>query len=501
MTTSSSTVVKNASVLLVAQLVTWALTFLLTIFQPRFLGPEATGELYLAIALWSLAGVFIGFGMDTLLTKSIARDASSPVKLLGTSLWLRFLAYPVSGVVITLYMMMAGFSLQTMLVVHVIGVSVFIWQLIGGVQAVLQGLEIMEYISLSTIVSKAINTFFGIGVLLLGFRLISLAVVMIVSALSCLVIQLFYLNRVQRLSFRLNLSEAVPILRASLPYVVGTLILSAYHNINTVILGAYMDTAQVGWFSTAATLFGTLLFLPVAFATATFPSLSRAHVHSPTDLPVMFRKSIDLLILGSVPIGLGLTAIAGPLVQLLYGPEFAPSVPVLQVLGVTLIFMYFNILIGQYFTSTDKQNTWTACIAIFTVVMILATIFLIPMSAARLGNGAIGAAVGLLLAEAGMAIIGLFLLRNLLSWSTAWMALRVSLLGLLMVAAVWALREQFIAIQVLAGAFVYGLGVALLRLVPPDDLRLLWNFSLRLRKRFQRRRVPTESASLEAPPN
>lgn len=497
MTDSRTTIFKNASVLLVTQLVTWVLAFLLTVVQPRFLGPAATGELYLGFALWAIAGVFISFGMDTFLTKTIARDPSSPVELLGTSLGIRLLFYPLSGAVITLYMLAVGFSWETMLTVHLVGASVFIWQLIGGVQAVLQGLEIMHYISLGTVIGKAINTFFGIAVLLLGFGVYSLAIVMIIAAIACLAVQLYSLNRSHRLSFKVRPAYVLPMLRSSMPYVVGALVHSAYQYINVIFIGATMSTVQVGWFTTASTLFGTLLFLPVAFSTATFPSFSRAHEQNPGELLVMFRKSIDLLLLAGMPIGLGLSAVATPLVQLLYGPEFAPSAPVLQVLGVTLIFMYFNVLIGQYFTAIDRQNTWTICIGLFTVVMLVATMALVPLCEARFGNGAVGAAGGLLLAEAGMVFAGLLLLpRKLFDWKVVWTATRVLCAALLMVGAVWLLREQLLVFQIAGGGLVYVLSVGLFRIVPRSDLELARGVMRQFMARLRRRQAPQSSTSV-----
>ena len=68
------TIAKNASVMMISQLVTWGLTIVLTIFLPRYLGAAALGQFHLANSLWAILAIAVTFGMEILLTKEIARD-------------------------------------------------------------------------------------------------------------------------------------------------------------------------------------------------------------------------------------------------------------------------------------------------------------------------------------------------------------------------------------------------------------------------------------------
>ncbi|HEU5090560.1 MAG TPA: oligosaccharide flippase family protein, partial [Roseiflexaceae bacterium] len=74
MSISGNRVIKNTSVLLVSQIITWGLTTALTLFLPRYIGPEGNGVLAIASSVWAITAVLISFGMDIYLMKMIARE-------------------------------------------------------------------------------------------------------------------------------------------------------------------------------------------------------------------------------------------------------------------------------------------------------------------------------------------------------------------------------------------------------------------------------------------
>jgi len=190
-------------------------------------------------------------------------------------------------------------------------------------------------------------------------------------------------------------------------------------------------------------------------------------------LPRLMGKSFDLLLLLSLPVGLGLFVIADPLVALLFGAEFAPSGPILALFGIVLILTYQNMLLGQFLISTDRQNVWTMVMAGAAVATLPLDLFFIPWCQTAWGNGGIGGALTFIVTELGMLIVGLRLLpRGSLGRSNAWVAVRALVVGLAMVGIVWWLRDLFIAIPVMVGVAVYVGLVLLLRIVPREDLDL-----------------------------
>src|SRR3954451_1897968 len=103
MSRDGTRVVKNASILMATQLITWALSLLLVVFLPRYLGAAAIGQFAIAGSIWAIMGMLIGFGMDTLLMKQIARNPERTPQLVGTALILRVVLFLASCGVVAIY--------------------------------------------------------------------------------------------------------------------------------------------------------------------------------------------------------------------------------------------------------------------------------------------------------------------------------------------------------------------------------------------------------------
>lgn len=500
MHTNAATVVKNASVLLISQLVTWALTLVLTVVLARELGAELVGEFTLASSIWTVMGVFINFGMDTLLVKQIARAPERTPALLGTTIVARSVLYLLSCAVVALYVQLAHFSSTTLVLIALLSVAQLVNQIYLATQAALQGLELMEYVSLASIVSRVVNTALGILVLLIGFGVFGVSVIAILAAAAGLGIQLAYLRRRYPLRLGFDGAQLGAILRASLPYLASSLGLVLYGQVDVLIISWLVDTTQVGWYGSASRLFGTFMFFPVIFTTAVFPSLTRAYANASDSLPQIIRKSFDLMLVLSIPIGLGLFVIADPLVLLLYGPDFAQSGPILALMGLVLIPTYQNILLGQFLTSTDRQNRWTVVMLVATALTIPLDLLLVPWCQRWFANGAMAGSLSFLITELAMVACGIALLpRGALGRSNLLIALKVFGVGAAMVASSWWLRDAFIGIPILVAAAVYCGGILAVRAVPREDLVLFGSFAQSVLGRL-RRHSPVAAQEVPNPP-
>ena len=449
---TGKTIAKNAGFLMVSQLTTWMLTLVLMLFLPRYLGPEAIGKLHFAGSLWAIVTIAIIFGMDRLLTKEIARHPDQTAHLFGTSVVARGFLYIFGFGAVALYLRVFDYPIETVQVTYILGLTQFVWLIIGTCQAALQGLEQMRDMSMANIVGKAVNTVLSIGLLLQGYGVLAIAAVTVVAAVVTLFIQVRSLGQYHPIRLNFDLRAVVHMLRAGSPYLLTRLSLVVYQQVDIIIISLLVNEVTIGWYGAADQLFGTFLFIPTVFMTAVFPALSRMYATGSEALPKLMSKSFDILLVLSVPIGLGLLVIANPLVVLLFGAEFAESGPVLAVLGIVLILTYQNILLGQFLVSTDRQNYWTVVMIGATIATIPLDLILIPWCAENLDNGAVGGALVFVITELAMTIAGIGLLpKGSLGWSNFWLGIRVFIAGLGMAAVAWWLRDYFIAIPIAAG--------------------------------------------------
>ena len=480
-------VAKNASVLMVGQLITWGLAILLTIFMPRFLGPAAIGNFQLASSIWAIMTIFVTFGMDTLLTKEIARSPDKIDQLFGTSVVLRAILFVFGLIAVGVYTSLLGYSTQTIILVFIVGIANIFVQLTSACQATLQGLERMEYVSLSDIVSKTFITFATLALLFLGYGVIPVALVLIGGGIASSMIQFISLNRLHPIKLKPDWSIAIWMIKASFPYLLIVGIRTVYVQIDVVIISLLVSEVVLGWYSVASRLFSTLLFIPTVLMMAVFPAMSRMHTVSSDILQKIMRKNFDLMLIFGIPIGIGLFVIADPLVILLFGPAFAGSGPVLAIMGLVLILTYQNMLLGQFLISTDRQAIWTRVMAVATLITVPLDLVFIPLCQKMFHNGAIGGSLSFLVTESVITIGGMWLLpKGTLRSANLWTATRVIIAGLVMGGLTWITRDIFILVPIAVGAITYTSLIIGLRVITKEDWAFFMHIAQSTSARFHK---------------
>jgi O-antigen/teichoic acid export membrane protein len=475
------TILKNASVLMVSQLYTWGLAILTTLFLPRYLGATGVGQLHLAASVWAIVSTLAAFGMDTLLTKEVARDPSRMAELIANSALARAIFFVFGFGAVILYSYWANYSSLTILVILIIGLSSFLGQMSACFQASIYGLERMEYISFAQIVERTLGTLLTIGLLLLGFGVIPVAVLSVPVSLIGLLILFITTKRLQRLNLKFNYQMTLWMLKASFPFLLFSGFIVIYGQIDTIIISLLVNEQGVGWYGVTDRLYGTFLFVPSIFISTVYPTLSRMYDSETHNLPNLIRRSFELMIMVAIPIGLGLSLIANPLVILLFGSEFANSGPILTVRGIVLIFTYLNMLFGIFLISIDRQKEWVIVMGVATFLSIPLDLLLVPLSETLFSNGPMGGAFSYMITELGMFLAALFLLpKGTLTRSNAWYATRVSLAGLAMVVVTWWSRNLIIALPILMGAASYLAFLILFRVIKKEDWDLIRMMSTKM---------------------
>jgi O-antigen/teichoic acid export membrane protein len=490
MNVTGKTIAKNASFLMISQLVTWGLSLIIMIVLPRYLGPEVTGKYYTAVAVWNIMSMIITFGMDMLIAKEIAKNPTAISDFYGNSFFLRTALFIIGGVIVAIYANLIQYPPETITMLIIIGSGTLVWQYASICQASLQGLEKMQYISLANISSKLFSTVVTLVLVFLGMGIFFIASVYVGMALVSFLIQNHYVRTLQKPQFRINPKQAWGMLKRGFPYLLAGAAITLYLEVDIIIISMLANERTVGWYGAADVLYGTLLFVPTVLMTAVFPALSRENVKDPEILKRLVQKSFNMLLLIGVPIGFGIFLVADSLVVMLYGAEFIGSGPVLAIKGLVLTMTYQNMIIGTALISMDKQNPWTLVITLATIAVIPLDLIFVPWTHTALNNGAIGASFVFIFTELFMMAAGIKLLpAHTLNKSNVVYSIKVFTAGIVMIAATWWFRDAFIAIPIIIGIISYGIAILLFRLLGKDDWEIITGIRDTVVAKLQRRRI------------
>jgi O-antigen/teichoic acid export membrane protein len=473
---------RNVTVLAGSQLITWTMTLAWTLVVPRALGPSGLGTIMAAWSITGILGVVLGLGTRNYLVRESVVRPGSASGLIGTALVLRVVLSPLLIVGAIVYGQLVGWGHDAEIVLYLAAAATIFVQIAEPLQAGFQSTERMEYLAYSDIISKSGQGLVGIVIVLLGFGTIGVTACWAVMTGVVVVLDLYWLRSFIRIDLRTNLQRMVSLAKASLPYWAFGVFFMLYLWIDFVMLSLLTSEEVVGWYAVPTRLFQTLMFLPVAVGTAWLPHFVRGFEEGDEKLKEAARQPIEIVLLLSLPIA-ALTAVeASPVIHFLYGSEYANSVPVMAILGLCIPAMYMNIMLSQVLIAMNRQASWTWVMAVTTIVNPLFNLALIPLTQNRYDNGAIGAAISLLLTEIVVVAAGIWLIgRRVFDAGSG----RRAALGLLAATAAGAaayFTQGMIGwvASIAIGVLAFALAAAVLRLFTAGEIALMRQGLLRI---------------------
>ncbi|HEY7148815.1 MAG TPA: flippase [Gaiellaceae bacterium] len=478
---------RNVTVLASAQLITWTMTLLWTLVVPRALGPSGLGTIMAAWSITGILGVVLGLGTRNYLVREAVVKPDSAPGLIGTALVLRVLLSPLIIVGAIIYGQLVGWGHDAEIVLYLAAAATIFVQIAEPLQAGFQATERMEYLAYSDIISKSGQGLVGIVIVLLGFGTIGVTACWAVMTGVVVLLDLYWLRGLVRIDLRTNIGRMVALTKRSLPYWAFGVFFMLYLWIDFVMLSLLTSDEVVGWYAVPTRLFQTLMFLPVAVATAWLPHFVRGFEESDETLKSAARQPIELVLLLSLPIAALTAALADPVIHLLYGDAYAHSVPVMAILGLCIPAMYMNIMLSQVLIAMNRQATWTWVMAITTIINPLFNLVLIPLTQDQYDNGAIGAAISLLLTEIVVVAAGVWLIgRRVFDAGSV----RRAALGLIAATASGAtayFSQEMVGwvVGAAVGVLVFVLVSAALRVFTGDEIALMRQGARRVTRRLK----------------
>ena len=410
---------RNLAALGAGQLFTWTMTLAWMLVVPRLLGPRGLGMIVTGIAVAGILQVVLGAGTGVYLARELVVRPQRSGRLVGTAMIARLILAPWFMAAIVVWAQLAHYSADGTLVLYLSGGATVLYLLAEPVQSFFQAIERMHYRAIGDAINKAAQGLGGIVLTLAGFGALGFAGCWLVMSGVVLVLSLRWARRYFRVDYRTTRRELMSVARGSAAYWTSGAFGMVYLWIDTAMLSVMTNPTVVGWYGVPTRLFTTMLFAPVLFATAWFPRLVRAAQRSQHELHAASRTPVALILSLSVPIAAVIAVSAPEMIRLVYGPKYAPAGTVLILLGLCVIPMYLNIMLYQVCAAENRQARWTWLMIGACVVNPAINAMLIPLTQHTWHNGAVGAALALLLTETAIACGGIAIAgRRVLGLST-----------------------------------------------------------------------------------
>lgn len=371
-------------------------------YVTRLFGPEKLGVFNYVTSIVGYFTLFASLGFPLYGTREIAQVKNDP-KQLQSTLNAIFTANVISCLIIFLIYIFSLLFLiddtngENKLLYLILGLSIPMSCM--SLNWFYQGVEDFKYITSRNIIIKIISIVCLFLFVKNQDHLLRYAILTIAGTCGNNFLNLIHIKKYTKLHF--TFKNCWKHTKGASVLFLGTVAVSLYTNLNSVMVGALGTMAAVAYFVIGNRLVQMLMSILNAITSTLIPRMSYL-VGKGDQLQALTlqRKSLNLLLYVSIPMTLGLIALAEPIILLFGGSDYIPSVRVMQILAPLLIIITLSGFLGhQVLVPLRLEKYGNYCVIIGASVNLFLNIFLIKLF------GEVGVAISVLIAETVVTIM------------------------------------------------------------------------------------------------
>jgi O-antigen/teichoic acid export membrane protein len=339
----------------------WQMVMALILFKAATtgLGESRFGMYNIATTVMYFVLLFDDFGVNTFITRDIARDKGRSRRLTDLALGLKMLLVPVSLIFIAVFSLVTRnhYDTETRHVIWIFclyGLIVSFTQLAFGV---FRAHERMEYESLVAVTEKTISTGLCVLAITAALGMVPFSLCFVLAGALALALAFGILRRrVHSFTPRIDLRKNAALFKAAFVYGCALFITSLYDKVATLFLFWMQSLSAVGFYNAAQKLLSFTNLLPIIFATAFFPRFA-ATAHDRDELSRVFTVGLKHLLMLAIPLVPGVFLLSDRLILVLADARFAASAGVIRILAFPAGILFVNIFWASLCGATGHQRT------------------------------------------------------------------------------------------------------------------------------------------------
>lgn len=379
MDTTAQRVARNTLWLLSQAVLGRLLSFILIIYLARKLGDLNFGKFCFASAFVQIFLIIADLGISILTKREVARDRGQVAGYFRNGCFIKVMLSLFAFALMIIFAQILKCPADTRTVIYLIGLCGLVESLGHFCGAIFNAFEQMKYPFLAETVEKIFRVLLCFLFLSLGYGLMAIALLYLLSGVFYMGLNLVLLFRkIVPWGFRLEPAFAWRLFRASLPLALSGLLLMLYHYIDAVMLGMMKGELVVGWYSVAYQMYLVLGIMASVFLSAAFPVMSRLFKTSADSLSKVYAKCFKYLLVIGVPLSLSGVILGKRIVLLFYGDGYLNAVLPFQLIVAVIAFSYINSLLGHFLTAVDRVHNLNKLFTISVFTNVGLNLVLIP---------------------------------------------------------------------------------------------------------------------------
>lgn len=347
---------QNAKWIICCKVVQSLLQMMIGMISARYLGPSNYGLISYAASVTAFAVPFMQLGLNETLIREYIAEPEQESTVAGTALVLNLISAVSCMVCVTgMCSIMNRGETVTILVCAIYSFSL-LFQALEMVQYWFHAKLMSKYSSVSMLLSYVAVSAYKIFLLVTRRSIYWFALVHSVEFGMTGILLLVVYKRVTHKKLCFSWVTAKSLLSRSKYYIPASLMVIVFQNTDHIMLKLMDGDRANGYYTTAVTCAGVVGFVYNAIIDSARPVILESRSRSKSDYERNIIRLYCLIIYLTLAQSVCFTLLAKQIVLLLYGKEFLPAVPVLQVLVWQVSFSRMGSVRNVWILAEEKHN-------------------------------------------------------------------------------------------------------------------------------------------------
>lgn len=385
---------KNTGMLFMGTVCKMVFSFAFVIYVARHLGVEGFGKLALTQYYFDLFLSMSATGLTILITREIAKKPSWLNQYLTASVVLVTVLTLVAGGIMITISRVFGYASDTQSAIFIASLALLPASVGLVFEAVFLAFEKAEYITYGTVIESICRVGLGIFVLFMGYGLLALFVVLIITRLCMVLFYFAFLRwRIVKLRWHFDWISFKQLIRNWRVFALENWLSNINGSFGVIVLSIIHGELAVGVYAATMKILRLGSIVAASYTQAIFPHMSRLFVETKDMIRQINEYSLKYMLVFILPVIVTMSIFADQIVMFLYTDEYADSIPIFRVLVWGLLLKFYNPFLSHilFARGEQKKSFQVAIIKFFFLVAI--GLWVIPLW------GGIGTAWTVLLAS------------------------------------------------------------------------------------------------------
>lgn len=371
----------------ISQIIVTIVGFFSTVYFAKTLGADILGTYFLFLSYFSLILTFVNFGFGQAVIKKIS-ESKYINEYFSAFVVIRILSVTIA-VIILLVFKNYFFTLIISGVYEWLILALCISTLSGITLHTVAGLGKVGVVAVTGMIDNLSRLIIQVMGVYMGYSLFGMLGGFVVGMLIGSLVQLKFMN----LKFvRFGGEHIKNLMSFSLWSFIITSGVVTFHTVDTILIGHYMESSDIGVYRIGMQLSGVLYIVTSAMCASLYPKVSRWSVTEEYgNIEKSFSKGITYSLLVIIPLVMGGILLGDRILFNLYGADFAAGYVTFAILLISQLPNIFHSFFLTYLSAMDKLKKSVCFMMISVGVNIILNLVLIQM------YGILGAAVACVL--------------------------------------------------------------------------------------------------------